>query len=315
MSAILFELNDFSVRENTLYEVTSKIDSSSPDGFRTFRTSKVLSPDVKDGYPGAIFDSNLGIWDTGLYDNSRALIKAIPSSTDRTAFVKNIAKVLVKPLVDLKGKDYLSQFKENNTFWDGFRINLYAGRVFNTERPEDLLQLFLVLLHRQVTPKPLESNPNYKNSQYCIIDKEDSVDRKMEAEMAMMEAQGTFFNLLKTKKDDLLLILDFLRLNISPKTEDRVIVSLFNNWLKDVTDGYQNSGIFIKTYKNFLTKDGEKEMFLFSKLKEAIKKNKVKTKKNEVWFDDEYIGADIKAATRVIMERAELQEILLKLTE
>lgn len=312
MSDILLEIYGFNLRPNTLYQVTEKTDSFAPDGFKLNKTSKVLHPDVSDSVPGAIFDSELKVWDTGLYENSRALIKAVPSQAERTKFVKDVKKYIADPLVKLKGKDFLSQYEDNNDFWDNFSIKVYRGKVFNTDKPDELLQLYLALLHKQITPSPLENHPDFKNSQYCIIDKEDSVDRKLEAELGVMEATGIFFNLLNSKKSDLLLILDYLRLSVTEKTENKVIASLFNNWLKDKTDGYQNYSVFLKAYNFFLTEDGEKEIFYNSKVKELIKKQVVKQKKQEVWFNDEYVGSDIKSAVKNIISNKDLQAEFLK---
>jgi hypothetical protein len=315
MNDILFELYGFKFKPNTLYQVTEKLDSSAPSGFVEHKTTKVLHPDVSNSVPGAIFDSELKIWDTGLYDNSKALRKAVPSLDERSKLVKEVIKYIVKPLQLLKGKEYLSQFEDNNTFWDDFRINIFKDKVFNTERPDELLQLYLTVLHRQITPKELESHPDFKNSQYCIVDKEDSIDRKQEKEMGVMEAQSTFFTLLKSKREDLFLILDYLRLSVTPKTDDKVLASLFNNWLKDKTDGFQNYAVFLKTHKFFGTVDGEKELYYHSKIKDLIKKNVIKQKKSEIWFEDEFIGSDLKSATKNIIAQKDLEERFLKQIE
>lgn len=315
MSDILFTIYDFKIRPNTLYQVTEKIDTSAPDGFKEFKTSKILHPDISNSEPVAVFDSSLGIWDTGLYENSKALSKAIPSLDERSNFIKTVTKFIVTPLTKLKGKEYLSPQSDNNDFWDNYRVNIFKGKIFNTEKPEELLQLYLAILHRHVTPKVLESNPEFKNCQYCIVDKEDSVDRKLETDMGMMEAQGTFYNLMVNKKDDLFLILDYLRLNISKNTDNKIMVSLFNNWLKDKTDGYQNYNVFLKTHKLLSTKDGEKELFYHSKIKDLMKSQVIKQKKSEIWFEDEFIGSDLKSATKNIMATKELETRFLKYIE
>lgn len=312
MNNTLLEIYEFSIRPNTLYEVTEKIDSFAPDGFKEHKTSKVLHPDISDSVPGAIFNSELGVWDTGLYENSPALMRAIPSEAERIKFSKDVKKYISDPLTKLKGKEFLSQYEDNNKFWDKYSIEIFRKKVFNTGKPEELLQLYLALLHRQITPKPLENHPDFKNSQYCIIDKDDSINRKLEAELGVMEAIGIFSNLLKNKKADLLLILDYLRMNVAEKTEDRIIASLFNNWLKDKTDGYQNYSVFLKTYNFFLTEDGETEVFYNSKVKDLIKKGVIKQKKQEVWFNDEYVGSDVKSAVKNIISRKDLQTEFLK---
>lgn len=310
---ILFEIYGFKIRANTLYEVTEKLDTSAPDGFKEFKTTKALHPDISNTEPGAVFDGELGVWDTGLYSNSRALVKAIPSDSEREKLVKDIIKNISTPLEKLRGKNFLSQFSDNNEFWDNYRIDIKKGTIFNTAKPEDLLKLYLAVLHMFVTPKNLESHPEWKNTQYCIIDKEDVVDRKMEHEMDLMKASATFFNLLSSsKKEDLMLILDYLKMGVSEKTEDKVLTSLFNTWIKDKSDGYQNAKIFIKTYEYFKTDEGEKEMFYHSKIKSLHKKNIIKFKQKEIWFEDEFIGADLKSATRNIIANSDLESRFLK---
>lgn len=309
----LLELYGFKIRPKTLYQVTEKTDSFAPEGFKEFKTSKALHPDISNSVPGAIYDTALGAWDTGLYENSRALTKAIPSQEERVKFIKEVTKQIVAPLDKLKGKNFLSQFADNNAYWDNYRIDLYRGKIFNTGKPEELLQIYLSVLHKQLTPSTLEQNPEFKNSQYCIIDKEESVDRKLETEMGMMEAQGTFFNLLKSdKRSDLFLILNYLKIGVTEKTEDKVLISLFNNWLKDKTDGYQNYSVFIKTVKFFLTEDGEKEVYYHAKIKELIGKQIVRQKKSEIWFEDEFVGSDLKSAVKNILSNLDLQQRILK---
>ena len=59
---VIVSIYDFEIKANTLYEVQEKMDSSAPDGFKDNSTSKILSFDVEDGYPGAIYDIERQIW-------------------------------------------------------------------------------------------------------------------------------------------------------------------------------------------------------------------------------------------------------------
>ena len=312
MSDILFTIHGFKIRANTIYQITEKLDSSATEGFKEYKTTKAIHPDISNEEPGAIFDSTLGIWDTGLYVNSRALREAVPVEAERTKLVSDVNKYITKPLEKLRGAGLLSHSTDNNEFWDNYRISIKKGEFFNTDTVEDLYKIYLSILHKYVTPKALESHPAFKNTQYCIIDKEDAVDRKMEHEMDLMQASGIFYSLLKEKPKDLSLILDYLKMGVSEKTEDRVLTSLFNNWLKDKTDGYQNAKVFVKTYESFLTEGGEKEIFYYSKMKELISKGVIKQRKNEIWFEDEFIAADLRAASRTIMATPDLEKRILK---
>jgi hypothetical protein len=312
MNNTLFTIHGFNIKANTLYQVTEKLDSSASDGFKDFKTTKAIHPDIFNSEPGAIFDGELGVWDNGMYLNSRALVLAVPVETERDKFVKEVLKNITVPLEKLRGKSFLSQHTDNNHFWDNYQIDIKKGKLFNTAKPEELLQLYLSILHMYITPKNIESHPAFKNSQFCIIDKEDSIDRKMEHEMDLMEATGTFYELMKNKPKDLSLILDYLKMSVSENTEPRVLTSMFNNWLKDKTDGFQNARVFLKIYKHFLTKEGEKEIFYYSKMKEFIKKGLILQKKNEIWFEEDFVGADLKSAVKTIMSNKDLEARLLE---
>ena len=94
-SNVILKIYDFEIKKDTLYEIKEKLDTSAPDGFKEFNTTKVLSDLVVDSFPGAIFDEERGIWDTGLYPTSRALAKAIPDADARALALKSIIKNIV----------------------------------------------------------------------------------------------------------------------------------------------------------------------------------------------------------------------------
>lgn len=316
MSEILFTIHDFNIRRDALYQVIPKLDSEAPEGFKEHKTSKIINPDIANSVPGAIFDRTKGIWDTGFYVESSALTRAIPNITERTKLVKDLEKYIVKPIETLQGKDSLSPRPDNNKYWDEFQVYVAKDKIFNTAKPEELLQLYLILLHKQVIPSHLESHPEYKTSsaQYCIVDKDDAIDRRLQFEMETMEANGIFYDLMKNKKSDLVMLLDYVGLPVSGENPDNtVLTSMFNRYLKDKTDGYQNSKVFINAYKKFSTEDGENEVYFHSKLRKLFVKGKVKQRKNEIWFDDQYLGNSFKLAAAKVMEDKELQKQLLEL--
>lgn len=315
MSAeILFTIHEFNVRKDALYQVMPKMDSEAPDGFKDYKTTKVINPDISNLLPGAIFDRSKNAWDTGFYVDSRALMKAVPNVTERTKLVKDLDKLIVKPIEAMQGKDRLSAKPDNNAYWDNFVVDVAKDKIFNTEKPEELLQLYLLLLHKQIIPSHLESHPEYKMSgaQYSIVDKEDAVDRKLQTEMETMEANGLFYGMMNTKKPDLLMLLDYLGLPVSGDPDNSVLVSMFSRFLKDKTDGFQNAKMFIKGHKKFMTEDGENEVYFHSKLKQLFTKGKVKQRKGEIWFEDEMIGNSFKLAAAAILADKELQKKLLE---
>ena len=316
---VIVSIYDFEIKANTLYEVQEKMDSSAPDGFKDNSTSKILSFDVEDGYPGAIYDIERQIWDTGLTENSSAFREAFQDEKTQSAVLRNLNKYIVNPYEKEKGVGALDfkATKEQNEFWDRFRIKIKRGRVFNTANVDDLLQLYLCLIHKRLTPKELESHPAFKQpiSYYLIVDKESAISRQAETEMKKMEAQATFFNLMKQDKKGLLSILEYLGIQAGEATDQATLVRVFNNWLEDKTDKYQNVKLFVELLDKYQTPKGKELLEIHTNLKYLYRKGKVKYIKGEISMDDVYVANGWKNASMKIQEDDELKEIFASLLD
>jgi hypothetical protein len=235
----------------------------------------------------------------------------------RVSALKSIKDNIIKPIEAEKGIDVLDQNSNNNRFWDAFRIDLQRGKVFDTAKAEDLLKLYLLLIHRRVTPKHMESHPEFKQpiSMYCIVDKDSSVSREAEKEMRQAKASALFYNLLGTDRDGLIRVLDYLGISATNATEDAVLYTIFGNFIKSKEDKYQNDKIFIETVERYQTEDGEEEIFIHAKLKELYIRGKVKNKKGEIWIDDVFVESGWKNAARKVKEDKELKQIFTGLLE
>lgn len=313
---VILKIYDFEIKKNTLYEIKEKLDTSAPDGFKEYNTTKVLSDTVVDTFPGAVFDRERGIWDTGLYPTSSSFMRAIQPEI-RVAALKALKENIIKPIEEEKGENVLDQNSSNNRFWDSFRIDLQRGKVFDTAKAEDLLRLYLLLIHKRVTPKHMESHPEFKQpiSMYCIVDKDSSVSREAEKEMRQAKASALFYNLLSTDREGLIRVLDYLGISATNATEDAVLYTIFGNFIKSKEDKYQNDKIFIETIEKYQTEEGEEEIFIHAKLKELYIKGKVKNKKGEIWIDDVFVESGWKNAARKVKEDKELKQIFTGLLE
>lgn len=313
---VILKIYDFEIKKDTLYEIKEKLDTSAPDGFKEYNTTKVLSDTVVDTFPGAVFDIERGIWDTGLYPTSNSFMRAIQVE-GRTAALKSIRENIIRPIEAEKGDNILDQNSNNNKFWDSFRIDLQRGKVFDTSKAEDLLKLYLLLIHRRVTPKHMESHPEFKQpiSMYCIVDKDSSVSREAEKEMRQAKASALFYNLLGTNREGLIRVLDYLGISATNATEDAVLYTIFGNFIKSKEDKFQNDKIFIETVERYQTEEGEEEIYIHSKLKELYIKGKVKNKKGEIWIDDVFVESGWKNAARKVKEDKELKQIFTGLLE
>jgi hypothetical protein len=316
-SRVILKIYDFEIKKDTLYEVKEKLDTSAPEGFKEFNTTKVLSDMVVDTFPGAIYDEERGLWDTGLYPTSNALIRAITDSDARALALTSLRKNIILPLEEEKGENILDHTPKNNLFWDKFRIECHRGKLFDTSKTEDLLRLFLLLLHKRVTPKEMESHPEFKQpiSMYCIVDKDSSVSREAEKEMRKAKASALFYNLLNTDRAGLLQVLDYLGISASSTSDDAVLYTVFGNYMSSKEDKFQNDKLFIDTVDKYQTEEGAEEIYIHSKLKELYVKGKVKYKKGEIWMDDVFVESGWKNAARKVKEDQEMKQIFATLID
>jgi hypothetical protein len=316
-SNVILKIYDFEIKKDTLYEIKEKLDTSAPDGFKEFNTTKVLSDLVVDTFPGAIFDEERGIWDTALYPTSKALARAISDVDARTLALKSLRTNIVLPIEQEKGEDVLNHTSANNHFWDAFRIECHRGKLFDTAKTEDLLRLYLLLVHKRVTPKEMESHPEFKQpiSMYCIVDKDSSMSREAEKEMRKAKASALFYTLLTTDRDGLLQVLDYLGISATKASDDAVLYTVFGNYINSKEDKFQNDKVFIDAVEKYQTEDGAEELYIHSKLKELYVKGKVKYKKGEVWMDDVYIENGWRNSAAKVRVDQELKQIFASLLE
>lgn len=308
---VIVELYGFQIKANSLYEIQEKFDADAPDGFQKEGTSKLLSFDVVDKKSGAVWDGTMNNWDNGLHSGSKSLQEAFPGQDIQLILDKLIKKIL-KPVEALVGEGKLSHIPSDvtNKYWDEYRIEFKRGKIFNTANPTSLLDLYLSVLHKRLTPKDLENEPGFRNSYYLITDKETAISKKAKSKEDKMKATANFFFMLKNDKNSLLQILEFIGLPVGQQTEDSTLMVMFENWLENGVDKYQNPQIFNKETDAFATEEGKEKLFIYGKLKEFKAKNLVTEKRGDVYLDGTYISNNgLKQAAAAICEQKELYNI------
>lgn len=317
---VIVTIYGFPIRENTLYEVQEKLDSQANEGFKEWNTSKSLSVDFEDRKPGAIWDGVRNIWDTGLYESSSAFRKAFGNDTDANKIIfEKIKEYIIEPYENEKGEGSLDykNTPERNEFWDNYSIGIKRGKVFNTANIDDLLNLYFCLVHKRLTPKDMESHPEFKQpiSYYLVVDKESAISRQAEKEMTNMRAKALFYTMLQSDKDGLLRILDYLGIQAGSNTDEATLVRVFNNYLDNKEDKYQNDKLFLDIIEKYNTEKGKELLFIFGKLKELHRKGRVVFKHGQVIMDDVLVENGWKNSAEKIQTDSELMELFTSLLD
>lgn len=315
MAKEILNIYGFSIKEDTLYEVREKMDHNAPDGYKKEGTSKMLVNGIKNIESGAVYNDLTNSWDTGLYLESGMLSQAFSDDDVRKNVLSNLKKLVIDPLEKLQGVDTLRHTKDNNEYWDNFRVEIFRGKVFNTKNPRELLELVYMLLKKKLTPSNMLSNPEFIDSQYTIIDKDSVQNKKAERTEKRFEAVGKFEQFLASDKASLIAMMTWMNLSANDEMNNSSLRLVFNNYLEDRNDSYQNTDIFLDTVKMWGTKIGKDKIYVYNKLKESVLKGKVKTSGKDIYINDTFIGTSYKSATEAIIADKELKKLFSQICE
>lgn len=289
-------VNGFTIRENTFYQVVPKPDPDAPQGFIDEGTTKVLDPRISDFVPN-VFDSTMEAWDTGFYEES-ASIRNLKDKEERVALLN---KIIVAPFEKLKGKGKLSQYSENK-FWDEFRVDLHDGRLFDTSKITDLLDLYIAVLHGHLAPEDKRSLHVYKNAAYCIKDKDAVTNYKEQREFDISQATVKLDTVFDADKKKLVLISNYLSLGIDMHTTKMEAVLILNEYMREQTRGSQNTKMFLETYERANTEVGYAELDTFTLLTDAYKKGIVTKISGDFMFNGHELGTNLKDSARELLK-------------
>jgi len=306
---LVFELNGFQIKTNSLYKITGKEDLNAPSGFAAEGVSKLPSEGVANSVPCRyhIIDSQTGsgVWDTGLHESSPCYHD---KDTDEIkSIVSSLRKHIVNPYKKANGKTQDLDHTDDE-FWLTYSINLFNGRVFNTGKVKDLLDLFLAINNFSLTPKGKEGDPKFKNSDYCIVDTAKATDFKKQKASDKMNAVKNFARLEAKNRTFLLSLLHYNGLIVSDSIDEETLNFSFQEWLERKP---QNPGLFNETYTRADESDKfEEKINLHKKLSVLFKAEKGITKKSngKYYFKDVELGTDLKHAAENLLIDSELSE-------
>lgn len=309
---LLFVVGDFEVYNDTVYVVTDKPDYDAPSGFIEKGITRLPSDGVGDtfecGFSSQSKGSKNGLWDTGFYTGSKCYAKLNGDSKHaadaRTKLaVENVMKPYAANIGDI---NKLAQ-NQDNDFWTTKLMDVYSGQVFNTKDSEDRFQLYFALLTKHLTPEGLEGDSSFKKSSYIVKDINKNMKRKDEKALIEFEAIASFMDVLKTNKNRITSILDYLGMTVNKDLANGTLMAMFKELI-----GRDESKL--KLYNSLMeeskTNDGMAKLELYKILKSKYPNGGVTKSHNGVYFyKDEEIGGDLKTAAQNIATQKQFSEI------
>lgn len=304
---VIIEINGLKIKENSLYKIVDKPDSNATDGLRQHGSTKVpvefMGNSVQCRYVNGVFD-------TGFYTQSPCYANLNKEAREQQ--VRLLREKIVEPYEIVHGSGILDN--KNEEFWINFEYTIFEGKILNTENIDDLFELYIAMRGYELTPKELNGDPRFNQSQFCVEDKEVTSTKRNERAQSYMKAMTSFAMMLTTEKSKLVNCLRFVRMpgadNLNGTTHDATFNALFHDWINaDV----KNVEDFVRVTDIISKKPGLEEVVIYSHLLDFVSSRKVTKIADEFTYKDTPLGADLKTAARNLATKTSLKDLKLEL--
>lgn len=311
----IVNVNGLEIKNNSIYKIINKSDSSAPSGFIKAGTTKLPSLGIGNSVPCRFVIrnkvTNEGLYDTGFYTGSPCYVGMDEPKVK--AMVHMLNEKIVKPYEELHEKGDLSH--KNEKFWGSFSILLTDGKYFVTNKPDDLLELYIALRSCELTPKgkQFEGNPKFKDSQYCVEDKEKVKNIEDERADNLMTCLTNFGILLATDKSLLINILKYVQfvgfnIQVNPDT----LQSSFYQWINKKDANVEK----FKTAFDLADNEETKEIInLYVVVNKLAKTGVLKKQGAQYTYRNEPLGADLKTVAKNLNHIKDFEDIKIELLE
>lgn len=310
---LLASVGGLDIYSDSVYVITGKMDESAPTGFQERGIAKAPFPGNKT-ITQCSWDKFIKVYDTGFFPRSMCY-----KGWDKDKIAQEVRKRcdnIKAPFEEASGMDL---FQGNLDFWDTKTVACYDGRLFYTNDVNDLLDLYIAVQSKALTPKEEDGNPLYSNSLYCVEDKTTAVDVKKQRQIDKMNIIHDFMTMLqgsaseKQKLTDLLLYLDIIH---TSELDPAMIQYIFTNWIEDKNT---NIDFFKDAKKRFVDQDDKHvgpQIISFNRMiKEMINGGVIGIDSSGLVFGGETIGADTISAAAAIVEDKGLLQVKAQIVE
>lgn len=312
---VLLEVNGLKIKPGAIYKITGKEDSTAPDGFQQEGVTKLPSQGIANDIQCLFVTTNNvtkdGIYDTGLYINSPCYA-GLPNNV-RTERVRALEEALVEPYEMVFGEGTLDH--KHTDFWENYFVSLFDGRVFDTSKPSDLLDLYIAMRSYELHPAGEDGKPvrghKYKQAQYCIEDRNKVMGVRKRKAVEEMDAIMLFGELMKSDKNRLLSILKYSGMRNMDGVDDVTLKAFFFDWLRQDRNNLHR---FMSAY-NLAQGEGLAEIELHEILYKLMLQNKVRKQEGMFTYNGYTMDSTLTASAKRIAKDPDMASLKLELFE
>lgn len=305
-----FKVANTEITIGNRYSIIGKADMDAPKGFVEHETTKYLfsgNGEIK----SVPYDEDMGCYDTGFDEDSLCNAGVEPS--------------LVKSYVTNIQKPFENRFKKkldslNDDFWgeageQGFSINLYKDREFDTKNVRDRLELFMALKHGFISEKG-EKDHRYQKAKYHIVDNNKKQTLKERRAKAKTQAYITLGDLIKDidTSDTLYTILEWIGFPNPRGVDQNNLQTSVGMFFDNPTTGQVNCEKFNEAFDYIDDPERKTEMEYFSALTKLHHQGRLERRKSQWYVGKTLLGNTLKAgalgATKKTKESEEIRKAI-----
>jgi len=218
------------------------------------------------------FDYKKNIYDTGFYDGSYCLSDY--SAEDRKELIPIYNKQIKEPFEKFRNVDLNPS--EKNEFLNSYRYEAYVNKEFDTNLPDQLFELFQIIIQGVACDKN-EKNPFYrKDAQFTISNPQATKNKKKEQTKTRLQAISKFNILADGDRDKLDLILQYLNREVTSKVDSEDLKIIYFDYINAPKEGIDFAERFIAACEDYETKEGQTKMEFFHAVNQLFKLRKIK---------------------------------------
>lgn len=218
------------------------------------------------------FDENKRLFDTGFYENSVCL--QAYSEAEKKELVPIYNKQIREPYEEFVNENLEQSAK--NLFWETYRYEAYVNKPFDTKKPDELFELFMVIMQGLAIDKN-ERNPFYRrNAQFTVSSPQAVKTKNKDKSKLKLDALQRLTILADGDKEKLDLILNYIRGESTTKVDKDDLKLIYFEVINDGKSGLDFCEKFVEACKDYETDTGKEKMEYFYAVNELHKLRKIK---------------------------------------
>lgn len=218
------------------------------------------------------FDLQKNVFDTGFYDGSFCLQAYTPA--EREELVPIYINQIKEPFEKFRNEDL--NHSEKNEFWKKYRYEAKVNKEFDTNKPDDLFDLFQIIVQGLACDKN-EKNPFYRsNAQFIVSNPQVTKNKNKERSKVKFDAIQKLAVLADGDKDKLDLILNFVGREATDKVKKDDLKLIYFEVINDPKTGVDFAERFVEACEDYETPAGKERMEFFHAINKLFKLRKIK---------------------------------------